>query len=113
MAAAQLETAGSLCPVCRRELSAEDVAHAASAHAEDINRMSTREHELAELIKSASTRLDELRVLQRQAVRLPEIEDVADEQAPDIAAATAAVQEARAAAEARLLASEWTASSAP
>ena len=101
-AVAQLETAGAICPVCRRELSAEDVAHATSAHAEDMSRLSAREHELAGLIKSASTRLDELRVLQRQAVRLPEIEDVANEQAPDIAGASAAVQEARAAAEAAM-----------
>jgi DNA repair exonuclease SbcCD ATPase subunit len=102
MAAAQVETAGARCPVCRRELSVEDVAHAASAHAEDIGRLSAREHELAGLIKSASNRLDKLRVLQRQAVRLPEIEDVADEQAPGVAGATAAVQEARAVAEAAM-----------
>src|SRR5439155_18376800 len=89
VAAAQLETASAICPVCRRELSAEDVAHAGSAHAEDMTRLSAREHELAGLIKSASSRLDEFRALQRQAVRLPEIEDVADEQAPDIAEATA------------------------
>jgi len=101
-AAAQLETAGAQCPVCRRELSAEDVAHATSAHSEDMNRLSAREQEFAGMIKSASARLDELRVLQRQAVRLPEIDDVAHDQAPDVAGATAAVREARAAVEAAM-----------
>jgi DNA repair exonuclease SbcCD ATPase subunit len=72
-AASQLETAGALCPVCRRELSAEDVTHASNAHAEDINGLSSREQELAGLIKSASIRRDELRVLQRRAVRLPDL----------------------------------------
>ncbi len=98
-AAAQLETAGALCPVCRRKLSAEDVAHAANAHADDINRLSAREHEFVGLIKSASARLDELRVLQRQTVGLLDIEDVADGQTPDLAQANLAVEEARAATE--------------
>jgi DNA repair exonuclease SbcCD ATPase subunit len=102
VAAAQLETAGALCPVCRRELSTEDVAHAADAHAEDMSQLSTREHELAGLIKSASTRLDDVRVLQRQAVRLPELEDVAEGQSRDLAGAAQALAEARTVAEAAM-----------
>jgi DNA repair exonuclease SbcCD ATPase subunit len=90
-----LRTAGAECPVCRRDLSADDVARAESTHHEEMSALLAQEQTLATLVESASKRLGELRALSRRAVRLPEIVPTTDEGATDVDAAAFAVQAAR------------------
>lgn len=94
-AASELQSAGAECPVCRRELSAQDVASASQAHHQEIDRLSARERELAAMIGSASSRLNDIRGLVKQAARLPEIEHLPTGAAADVTAAELAASNVR------------------
>jgi chromosome segregation ATPase len=94
-AASELRSAGAECPVCRRELSAEDVARASQVHKEEMDRLSARDGELTAMIGSASSRLNDIRALMKQAARLPEIESPLGGAAADVTAAELAVDHAR------------------
>jgi DNA repair exonuclease SbcCD ATPase subunit len=69
-AATEIRSAEAECPVCRRQLSPEDVAHAEMVHQRELHALTARERELTLLVQSASERLKNLRQLSRQASRL-------------------------------------------
>lgn len=94
-AAAELHTAGAECPVCRRELSADIVAHAEQTHSQDIDELSRRERELGTLIESLTKRVSYLRDLARRAARLPTLESMPHEPTTDIESAAVAVRQAK------------------
>ncbi len=94
-AASSLPTAEADCPVCRRGLSAEDIARADATHQHDVADLLTQEKKLTGLVEMAAQRLTELRGLSRRAIRLPELQAVPAD-APDVDAAGFAVQAARA-----------------
>jgi DNA repair exonuclease SbcCD ATPase subunit len=94
-AAASLHTADAECPVCRRDLTADDVARAEGTHRQEVKTLLAQERKLSTRVESASRTLGELRALSRRAVRLPEIGSMADDGAPDVEAAAFAVQAAR------------------
>jgi DNA repair exonuclease SbcCD ATPase subunit len=95
--AATLHTAEAECPVCRRDLSADDVARAGLTHEREITELAAAEARLASLVESATTRLADLRTLNRKVVRLPEISPVAAGPGAevDVDAAAFAVEAAR------------------
>jgi DNA repair exonuclease SbcCD ATPase subunit len=95
-AESSLHTAEAECPVCRRDLSAEDLTRAERTHQQELKALRARERKLATVVDSATRRLTELRALTRQAVRLPEIAVAADEPALDVETAEFAVTAARA-----------------
>jgi DNA repair exonuclease SbcCD ATPase subunit len=94
-AASELHAAGAQCPVCRRELSPDDLAHADRAHQQDISALSAQWREISARVKSASERLDAVRALSRNAARLPDIATVPDGSALDLRAARSAMDRAR------------------
>ncbi len=98
-AATALHAAEAECPVCRRELSADDVARAARTHEEELAGLLAHERALAGEVDTAASRLNALRMLSRRAVRLPDLEPGTEEGSGDVEAATFAVQVARAEAE--------------
>jgi DNA repair exonuclease SbcCD ATPase subunit len=71
-AATSLHAAGAECPVCRRDLSADDVANAAQRHQQEIGALLDQADTLATRVTAATKRLTDLRALSRRAVRLPE-----------------------------------------
>jgi DNA repair exonuclease SbcCD ATPase subunit len=71
-AEAALHAADAECPVCRRDLSAADVARAARSHETDDAALADAEQRLAAQVEAAEARLRELRALSRRAVRLPD-----------------------------------------
>jgi DNA repair exonuclease SbcCD ATPase subunit len=91
----ELHAAGAECPVCRRELSAEDVEHADRAHQQDAADLSTRESELAELVATASARVSDLRALARRAAKLPDIRHTPAEPMVDVDVASHVLDNAR------------------
>jgi DNA repair exonuclease SbcCD ATPase subunit len=100
-AAVSLHSAEAECPVCRRDLSAEDVAHAERSHEQELAALAAREQALAGQVEVASQRLAELRTLTRRAVRLPELGPPVDDVVNDVDAAVFAVDAAREDAERR------------
>ena len=94
-AASALHTADAECPVCRRDLSPDDVSRADEAHEREVSALQAQERQLARLVEAASTRLAELRTLNRRAIRLPEVESAVDDAVVDVDAAAFAVQAAR------------------
>jgi DNA repair exonuclease SbcCD ATPase subunit len=95
-AASALHTADAECPVCRRDLSPEDVSRADEAHEREVSALQAQERELATLVDAASKRLVELRTLNRRAIRLPEVDGgLVDDAVVDVDAAGFAVQAAR------------------
>jgi DNA repair exonuclease SbcCD ATPase subunit len=94
-AASSLHSAEAECPVCRRELSADDVAHAMQTHEQEMYALAAEERTLAIQVESASRRLSDLRALSRRAVRLPEMGSRTKEAAVDVDAAVFAVGAAR------------------
>jgi DNA repair exonuclease SbcCD ATPase subunit len=62
----ELHTAGTECPVCRRELSPEDVDRADQAHDRDTAALAVRERELTGLIDREEHRLAKIRALCRR-----------------------------------------------
>jgi recombinational DNA repair ATPase RecF len=94
-AAAGLHAAGAHCPVCRRELSPDDIARADQAHHQDTATLAARQREISALIESVSEQLSTIRALSRQAVRLPDIETAPRDSAFDVSTAEAAMNRAR------------------
>jgi DNA repair exonuclease SbcCD ATPase subunit len=90
-----LHTADAECPVCRRDLSPDDVSRADEAHEREVDALRAQERELATLVEAASTRLAELRTLNRRAIRLPEVDPAIDDTVVDVDAAAFALQAAR------------------
>ena len=60
-----------------------------------MDALQAQERELATLVEAASTRLAELRTLNRRAIRLPEVDPALDDSVVDVDAAAFAVQAAR------------------
>lgn len=94
-AAAELHAARAQCPVCRRELSSDDIARADQAHHQDTAALSARQHEIAAMIEAVSERLSAIRTVSRQAVRLPDIETYPLDSALDVNTAEGAMHGAR------------------
>jgi ABC-type transport system involved in cytochrome c biogenesis ATPase subunit len=94
-AADSVHAAGAECPVCRRDLTPEDIAHAERTHQADVKALRVRERRLAAQVESASQRLAALRELNRRMMRLPEIKASADGSADDVEAAEFALRAAR------------------
>ena len=94
-AASELHSAEAECPVCRRHLSADDVARAEETQHQEMVALSAHERELTTLVESASKRLNDLRTLNRRAARLPDIETSPHDSAVDVDTGTFAVDEAR------------------
>lgn len=95
-AAEELRTAGAECPVCRRELSPEDRAHADEANQRDTTVLSDRERDLSGLVEQASDRVTTLRTLSRRAGRLPDISKPSKQQAVDVEDASTELDHLRA-----------------
>jgi DNA repair exonuclease SbcCD ATPase subunit len=95
-AAAALHGADAECPVCRRDLSTDDIARAEQTHQQELDTLEARRTALAGEVGSATLRLGELRTLSRRAVRLPAVAPPGDEVTLDLDAATFAVGAARA-----------------
>jgi DNA repair exonuclease SbcCD ATPase subunit len=95
VAATALATAGAECPVCRRDLSPDDLVHAGEAHAQELEDLLTRQRSLATQVESSQGLLTALRTLGRRAARLPELTSVGED-GPDGAAAEAAAHAAQA-----------------
>jgi DNA repair exonuclease SbcCD ATPase subunit len=89
-AASELHKAGAQCPVCRRELSPDDITNADRAHQQDITALSARLREISARVESESQRLSEIRVLSRKATRLPAIATVPDDPVLDLSSAASA-----------------------
>ena len=94
-AASALHTADAECPVCRRDLSPDDVARAGQAHDREVAALRAHETQLSALVESAAKRLTDLRALHRRSVRLPEVDAAVDDSVVDVDAAAFAVQAAR------------------
>jgi DNA repair exonuclease SbcCD ATPase subunit len=94
--ASALHAAVAECPVCRRDLSADDVIHAAESHQRELADLLSQQRILADQVDAAQARLADLRALGRRAARLPDIGSPADDGAPDVAEAEFAAQIARA-----------------
>lgn len=94
-ATSELRAAGAECPVCRRELSADDVTRAEQTHDSEMTALSTRERELVTLVESAWKRTNVLRDLTRRAARLPAIDPVPEDSTVDVDAAASALDHAR------------------
>jgi DNA repair exonuclease SbcCD ATPase subunit len=94
-AASALHAADAECPVCRRDLSPDDVSRADQAHEREVAALLAQEQALDSLVESASAHLAELRRLHRRSLRLPEVEPAVDDSVVDIDAAAFAVQAAR------------------
>jgi hypothetical protein len=95
-AAAALHEADAECPVCRRDLSTDDIARAEQTHQRELDTLAAQKTGLAAEVESATRRLGELRTLSRRAVRLPPTPPAAGEIVVDLDAATFAVEAARA-----------------
>jgi DNA repair exonuclease SbcCD ATPase subunit len=95
-AASELHRAGAECPVCRRELSAEDVGYAEQAHEQERSALSARELEIATRVDEASQLVNDLRALTRRAARLPEIALALDSSVVDVDVASLALDRDRA-----------------
>lgn len=98
-AAEELHTAGAECPVCRRDLSPEDVIRADAAHERDTMDLSDRERELGDLVAQASDRVTSLRALSRRAARLPDVGRPSEEPIADVETASAELDRVRGEAE--------------
>jgi DNA repair exonuclease SbcCD ATPase subunit len=94
-AASALHAADAECPVCRRDLSPDDVTRADQAHEREVAALATQERELDALVESGAAQLAELRRLHRRSLRLPEMEPAVDDSVVDVDAAAFAVQAAR------------------
>jgi DNA repair exonuclease SbcCD ATPase subunit len=91
VAATALATAEAECPVCRRDLSPDDLVHAGEAHAQELADLLSRQLSLAAQVESAQALLTTLRALGRRASRLPDLSPVGDD-GPDVTAASVAAQ---------------------
>lgn len=94
-AAAALHSAEAECPVCRRELSARDVARAQAGHEHEMADLLAREGAAAGQVDAAAKRLGDIRALSRRVVRLPDFATATVDAPVDIDAAAFAVQAAR------------------
>jgi DNA repair exonuclease SbcCD ATPase subunit len=94
-AAASLHAADAECPVCRRDLSTDDIARAGQTHQRELEALAAERTALAAEVESAMRRLGDLRTLGRRAARLPETPPPAGEVAIDVEAAVFAVEAAR------------------
>lgn len=94
-AAVSLHSAEAECPVCRRDLSPDDVDRAERGHEQELAELTSREAALADQVRAASLRLSELRSLSRRAVRLPELGPPIGDDVTDVDAAVFAVEAAR------------------
>jgi DNA repair exonuclease SbcCD ATPase subunit len=74
-AAADLDTASGDCPVCRRPLSGEDLAHARRSHQADLAALHDREATLHADLKGATRHLEAVRAVLRQALAIPRTDD--------------------------------------
>ncbi|MGE5828064.1 MAG: AAA family ATPase [Micromonosporaceae bacterium] len=90
-----LHSAEAECPVCRRELSAGDVARAEAGHEREMADLVAREATTAGQVEAATKRLADIRALGRRVVRVPELAAATVDAPADLAAATFAVQAAR------------------
>jgi DNA repair exonuclease SbcCD ATPase subunit len=95
VAATALATADAECPVCRRDLSPDDLVHAGEAHAQELEDLVSRQRSLAAQVESAQTLLTTLRTLGRRASRLPDLTAVSED-GPDVTAASEAARVAQA-----------------
>ncbi len=95
-AAAELDTVSGDCPVCRRPMSSDDVAHAQRRHARDLAALdSDRAARQADLGR-AGQHLDAVRAALRQALAVPAPgDDLPATERLDVDAARAAVDEVR------------------
>ncbi len=93
-ASSALHAAGAECPVCRRDLSPDDVGHADAAHRREVTTLIAQASTLDDRVQRAAAHLSEVRALTRRAARLPDIAPPAAD-AVDVAAAAFAVQAAR------------------
>jgi len=91
VAATALATAEAECPVCRRDLSPDDLVHAGEAHAQELADLLSRQLSLAAQVESAQALLTTLRALGRRASRLPDLSPIGDD-GPDVTAASVAAQ---------------------
>lgn len=94
-AASELHAAGAECPVCRRELSADDVEHAERAHEQQSVALDAQESEVAALVERTSARVSDLRALARRAAKLADIHPTPVETAVDVDAVSLALTQAR------------------
>jgi DNA repair exonuclease SbcCD ATPase subunit len=90
-----LHSAEAECPVCRRELSAGDVAQAQAGHEQEMADLVAREQVVGGQVEAASKRLGDIRALSRRVVRLPELAASTVDTPADLDAAAFAVQAAR------------------
>jgi DNA repair exonuclease SbcCD ATPase subunit len=95
-AVTSLHSAEAECPVCRRDLSVDDIARAEGAHERELTTLQADERRLAARVEAASTRLTEIRSLNRRVAKLPEFAPTDEDTPADVEAATFAVQAARA-----------------
>jgi DNA repair exonuclease SbcCD ATPase subunit len=91
----ELHTAGAECPVCRRELSPEDVVRADQAHERDTASLLARERELNDLADAEGARLAVLRALSRRAARLADVRVPTEDHPIDIEALSLELDHAR------------------
>jgi DNA repair exonuclease SbcCD ATPase subunit len=94
-AADSVHAAGAECPVCRRDLTPQDIARAERSHHSDVRALRAQERRCAAQVDSASKLLAAVRELNRRMVRLPEMGPVVDDVAEDVEAAEFAVRAAR------------------
>ena len=94
-ASSELHTAGAECPVCRRELSPDDVVRADQAHQRDTAALTVREQELNELADQEDARLATLRALTRRARRLVDLDVPTETRRTDVEALTTELERAR------------------
>jgi DNA repair exonuclease SbcCD ATPase subunit len=95
-AVTSLHSAEAECPVCRRDLSVDDIARAEGAHERELTTLQADERRLAARVEAASARLTEIRSLNRRVAKLPEFAPTDEDTPADVEAATFAVQAARA-----------------
>jgi DNA repair exonuclease SbcCD ATPase subunit len=93
--ATALSAADAQCPVCRRDLTPDDIIHAGEAHAHELEDLLSRQQSLATQVEAAQARLAELRTLARRAARLPDIEASSDTDGAELTGAESAAQVAR------------------
>jgi DNA repair exonuclease SbcCD ATPase subunit len=90
--ASALHAAEAECPVCRRDLSPDDVVHAAEAHQRELASLVAAQDALAAQVEAAQAHLTALRAVGRRAARLPEIAVPSSSGAPGVAVAEAEAQ---------------------
>lgn len=94
-ASSELHTAGAECPVCRRELSRDDVVRADQAHQRDTATLTARVQELNQLADQEDARLATLRALTRRVRRLVDLDVPTETRRTDVEALTTELDGAR------------------